>query len=385
MKKPYKGLATTLIHGGEPKPKIDGAVVQPIFQAATYEYRGEDSYHDIRYVRLNNTPNQVALAEKMALLEGSEAAIISGSGMAAISSALLAFLGAGDHLLCHNSLYGGTNDFITKDFPRMNIDATFVDACDPASWEKHILPTTKIFYVEAMTNPVLDVGDLEAVVDFCKKHSLISIIDNTFASPYNFRAVDFGFDIAVHSATKFLNGHSDVVAGVTAGSLELLEKIKPVLNHLGGCLDPHATAMLQRGVKTLALRMRQHNENAQKLAEFLEGHPRVASVKYPGLKNHPHHDRAVKLFNGFGGVVSFELDGDQQYAKDVLSRLQLGVDAPSLGGIETLVSIPAIVSHAGLSPEERKRSGISDSLIRVAIGIEDFEDLKDDFEQAING
>jgi cystathionine beta-lyase/cystathionine gamma-synthase len=383
MKKDFKGLATRLIHGGEPHPLIDGAVVQPVFQAATYEYRGEESYHDIRYVRLNNTPNQVALADKISMLEGSEAAIISGSGMAAISSALLGFLGSGDHLLCHNSLYGGTNDLITKDFPRLDIASTFVDACQPETWEKSLKSSTKVFYVETMTNPVLDVGDLKAVVEFSRKHGLISIIDNTFASPYNFRAVDFGFDIAVHSATKYLNGHSDVVAGVTAGKRELMEKIKPVLNHLGGCLDPHASAMLQRGIKTLALRMRQHNENAQALAEFLEEHPCVKSVIYPGLESHPHHKRAKELLNGFGGVVSFEADGDQAFAKSVLSRMHIGIDAPSLGGIETLVSVPAIVSHAGLTPEERKRAGISDSLIRVAIGIEDIEDLKEDFDQAL--
>lgn len=385
MKRNFKGIATQLIHSGEPHPLIDGAVVQPVFHAATYEYRGENSYHDIRYVRLNNTPNQVALAEKMSILEGSEAAIISASGMAAISSALLTFLGTGDHLICHNSLYGGTNDFVTRDLPRYGVETTFVDACQPETWRHALRKESKVFYVETMTNPVLDVGDLRAVVAFAKEHGLISIIDNTFASPYNFRAVDFGFDIAVHSATKYLNGHSDVVAGVTAGKMEHLEQIKPVLNHLGGCLDPHATAMLQRGVKTLSLRMRQHNENAQALAEFLESHTRVNKVLYPGLASHPHHDRAAKLFGGFGGVVSFEAEGGREFAKEVLSKLEIGIDAPSLGGIETLVSIPSIVSHAGLTPEERKRSGISDGLIRVAIGIEDSQDLIDDFRQALDG
>ena len=379
----YKKMQTKLVHSGEPRPRPDGAIVQPIYQSSTYEYTHGADYHDIKYIRLNNSPNHVALNKKLAAIENAEAAMACASGMAAISTSLLTCLGAGDHAIFHNSLYGGTNDLVTKDFPEMGIEASFVDACEPDTWKQHLRDNTKVFYVETITNPTLVVPDLHAVVEFAKQHNLITMIDNTFASPVNFRPSEHGFDLSLHSATKYLNGHTDLVAGAIIGRADLLERIVPRLNHLGGSLDPNTCFLLNRGMKTLTLRMRCQNENALALARFLEGHPGVGEVKYPGLPSHPNHERAGALLDGFGGMVSFEVKGSEEDAARVISKLKIGVEAPSLGGLETLVSIPALVSHSGLTAEERARSGISDSLIRVSVGIEDTEELIADFRQAL--
>src|SRR5213596_1673925 len=279
----------------------------PVFQSAMYETAGEKSYDDITYIRLNNTPNAQALADKLASLENAESALVTASGMAAISTSLLTVLSAGDHLLAQDRLYGGTHDFVTRDLEKFGISYTFIDGNDPESWEKKVRPNTKAVYVETISNPLMQVPDLEAVVDFAKRHKLISIIDNTFASPINFRPPEHGFDLSVHSATKYLNGHSDIVAGAVIGGSELIEKITHRLNHLGGSLDPHAAFLLHRGMKTLALRVRQHNENAMNVASFLEGHRAIAKVNYPGLSSHPQHKRAERLFEGFGGMISFEM------------------------------------------------------------------------------
>ena len=259
----------------------------------------------MKYIRLNNTPNHDALHEKLSALENAEAALVTSSGMSAISTTLLTFLGSGDHLLAQKTLYGGTYSFVTHDIKKWGIGFTLIDPDSHDTWEQALKPETKVIYVETMSNPLLEVGDLEAVVDFAKNHNLISVIDNTFASPFNFRPPEIGIDISLHSCTKYLNGHSDIVAGAIVGREDLIEEIIPVMNHFGGCLDPHACFLLHRGVKTLAVRMKQHNENAQSLAEFLEQHPAVEKVNYPGLESHPHHDRAKSLFDGFSGMFSF--------------------------------------------------------------------------------
>jgi cystathionine beta-lyase/cystathionine gamma-synthase len=238
-------------------------------------------------------------------------------------------------------------------------------------------------YVEAMTNPLLEVADLEAVVEFARAHRLISIIDNTFASPVNFRPIAAGFDLVIHSATKYLNGHSDIVAGAVAGSHALIERIRHKANHLGGSLDPHAAFLLNRGLKTLALRVRYQNESTLKVAQFLEAHPAVACVHYAGLESHPRHARAARLFAGFGGVLSFELKGPPERADELAGRLKIPAIAPSLGGVHTLLTRPATTSHSGLSPEDRARLGISDGLLRLSVGIEATEDLLEDFAQAL--
>lgn len=379
----YKSLDTKLIHAGEPEPRHQGAVALPIYQTAMFEYSGEDSYHDIRYIRLNNTPNHIALHEKLAALENGEDALVLASGMAAISTTLFTVLKAGDHLLIQNCLYGGTHDLITKDFADFGLSYDFIDGDDPASWAEKLRPQTRAIYVEAMTNPLLQIADLKAVVEFARAHNLVSIIDNTFASPVNFRAVEFGFTLSVHSGTKYLNGHSDIVAGAVIGKAELVEKIKHKLNHLGGSMDPHAAFLLHRGMKTLALRVRYQNESTLKIARFLEQQPAVARVNYPGLESHPRHQRARALFDGGGGVFSFELKAGLPAAERFISGVTLPVVAPSLGGIETLITRPAITSHSGMRREDRERLGISDGLIRVSVGIEDTNDLIEDFQRAL--
>ena len=383
MTKDYKRIETKIIHAGEPHPRIKGAVSIPIFQSAMFEYAGESSYHDIKYIRLNNTPNHEALHAKLAALENAEAALVTASGMAAISTSLLSVLSAGDHLLAQDCLYGGTHDLLTKDFANFGLSYDFINGNDPDSWKEKLRPNTKAVYVEAMTNPTLQVADLKAVVEFAKEHNLVSLIDSTFASPINYRPPEHGFDISLHSGTKYLNGHSDIVAGAVIGRADLIEKIKHKLDHLGGSMDPHAAFLLYRGIKTLALRVRFQNESALKLAQFLEGHPRVARVNYAGLESHPNHARARELFEGFGGVLSFELNGDVDAAESVLQKVKLPIVAPSLGGVETLITRPATTSHSGMPAEDRARLGITDTLIRVSVGIEATEDLIEDFDQAL--
>ncbi|HXG19438.1 MAG TPA: PLP-dependent transferase [Methylomirabilota bacterium] len=384
MSRLYRHFDTKLIHAGEPEPRIAGAVIMPIFQTAMYETLGEANYHDIRYIRLNNTPNHVALHVKLAALESAEAALVTTSGMAAICTTLLTVLSAGDHLLVQDCLYGGTHDLLTKDFAAFGLSYDFIDPDDPTSWKRKLRPNTKAIYVETMSNPLLQVGDLQAVAYFARENDLVSIIDNTFASPVNFRPVEWGYDLSLHSATKYLNGHSDIVAGVVIGRGELVTRITHKLNHLGGSLDPHAAFLLHRGLKTLGVRVRQQNESALRMARFLAQHAAVASVNYPGLENHPQYARARELFDGFGGVLSFEPRGGVEAAERFLKKTRLATVAPSLGGVETLVTRPATTSHAGMAVEDRKRLGISDSLIRVSVGIEASEDLLADFEQALS-
>ncbi len=383
MSAAFKRLETKLIHAGEPAPRINGAVSMPIFQSAMFEYAGETGYHDLKYIRLNNTPNHLALHKKLSALENAEDALVAASGMAAISTALLGVLSAGDHLLAQNTLYGGTHDLLTKDFAAFGLSYDFIDADDPASWKSKLRPNTKAIYVETMTNPLLQVADLKAVPQFAKAQGLVSLIDNTFASPINFRPAEWGFDLSLHSCTKYLNGHSDLVAGAIIGRADLVEKIRYKLNHLGGALDPHACFLLHRGMKTLAVRMKYQNESALQIARFLEKHPAIAVVNYPGLESHPRHQRSRELFDGFSGMLSFEMKGSLEAAQRFMKNTTLPIIAPSLGGIETLLTRPATTSHAGMSPQDRRRVGITDGLVRMSVGIEATEDIIDDFEHAL--
>ena len=383
MGKTNREIDTKLIHAGEPNPLIQGAVSIPIFQSSTFEYAGQESYHDLRYIRLNNTPNHVALHEKLAALENGETAVVSASGMAAISTSLLALLSAGDHFLAQDCLYGGTHDLITKDLPAYGISSDFICGKNPEAWKKLLRPNTKAVYVESITNPLMQVADLKAIVEFSKEHRLYSIIDNTFTSPINFRPLEHGYDLSIHSCSKYLNGHSDIVAGAVIGSDELISKITHKLNHLGGTLDPHACFLLHRGIKTLALRVRQQNASAMEIARFLESRPEVKTVHYPGLASHPQHNRARELFDGFGGMLSFELQGGVELAERFIQNTTIPICAPSLGGVESLITRPVTTSHACLSPEECKQVGISESLIRLSVGLEATADILSDFDQAL--
>jgi cystathionine beta-lyase/cystathionine gamma-synthase len=380
--KSASGIETKLIHAGE--PRIGGAIAMPIFQSSTFLHEGDTGYHDVKYIRLNNTPNHLALHEKLAALENAEAALVTASGMAAISTTILAMLSSGDHLLAQNCLYGGTRDFVTKDLPKLGIAVEFIDGDEPASWKAKLRPNTKGIYVETLSNPLLQIADLKAVVTFARQNGLVSMIDNTFASPINFRPSESGFDLSLHSCTKYLNGHNDIVAGAVIGRAELVQRVKYKLDHLGGTLDPHACFLLHRGIKTLAVRMRYQSESALRLATFLGKHPAIARVNYPGLSDHPAHQRARELFDGFSAMLSFELKGDAAAAQRLLDRLTLPIVAPSLGGVETLITRPATTSHAGLSAQERRTLGIADGLIRVSVGIENTDDLIGDFERALS-
>ena len=373
---------TLAVHGGERVPGPEGSVVFPIFQGTVFTSEPGESYHDIKYHRLNSTPSQTYLHDKLAALEGAEAAVATSSGMAAVTTILHTLLGAGDHLLVGNVLYGGTHDFLSAHSARLGWEYTVIDPHDPASWA--VRPNTKAVLVETITNPLMRVARLRDVVTFAREHGILSVVDNTFASPVNFRPVVAGFDLVFNSATKYLNGHSDLVAGSVAGSAEQVEQVRHTLNLYGGTLDPHAGYLLARSLKTLGVRVRQQNANALALAEYLAAHPAVAAVNYPGLTRHPDHTHAGELLNGFGGMLSFQLTGGVEAAEVVLSALALPAVAPSLGGVETLITRPAVTSHAGMSPEDRATAGITDDLIRLSVGIEDVEDLLADFTQALD-
>ncbi len=381
------GLDTKLIHGGEPEPRILGAVAMPIFQSVTFEMDAGEArggyHHGARYIRLNNTPNHEVLHRKLAMLETAEAALVTASGMAAITTTLLTVLTSGDRVLAQRCLYGGTHGFFSDECAALGIGVDWIDAGDPGSWQRKLSPSTRAIYVETMTNPLLEVADLEAVVAFARAHELVSVIDNTFASPVNFRPPELGFDLSIHSCTKYLNGHDDIAAGAVIGSAEWIEKITRRLNHLGGSLDPHAAFLLYRGMKTLGLRVRHQNESASKIAHFMAAHSAVSCVNYPGLETHRDHERARKLFDGFGGTLSFELRGGRVAAEQFMAAARLPILAPSLGGVETLVMRPAMISHAGLSPRERESLGIGEGLVRLSVGLESVEDLLADLDQAL--
>jgi len=377
-------IDTQLIHAGEIRPGIEGAVALPIFQCANFESVEGETYHDIKYMRLSNSPNHVVLGEKLAALEGAEAGLVLSTGMAAITTIFHSMLSAGDHVIFQDCLYGGTYDYARREFARHGLTCDFVDGERPDTWADALRPETRMIYVEAITNPLIQVADLEAVVAFAREHELISVIDNTFASPVNFRPAEHGFDLSLHSGTKYLNGHSDIVCGAVIGAEDLVARVKHMMHYLGGSLDAHACFLLHRGLKTLAVRVRQQNANALKLARSLENHDAVAKVNYPGLESHSGHGRATRLFDGNGGMLSFELTGGSEAAKRFLEEVDVAIVAPSLGGVETLVTVPAATSHAGLTPEERREVGVSDGLIRVSTGIEGAEDLVAGFEAALD-
>ncbi|MDQ2710431.1 MAG: PLP-dependent aspartate aminotransferase family protein [Actinomycetota bacterium] len=377
-------IDTLAVHAGERRPGPDGSVVFPIYQSTVFEVAPGTDYHDIRYLRLSSTPSQVYLHDKLAALEGAEAALATSSGMAALTAALHSLLRAGDHLLAADCLYGGSHDFLVEHAEALGWSCTFVDPHAPDTWAAARTPHTKAFLVESIVNPLVRVPPLREVVTFARRHGLTSVIDNTFASPVNLRPLALGFDLCFHSATKYLNGHSDLVAGCVAGSRELVERVRHTLNHYGGALDPHAGFLLARGLKTLALRVRAQNHNALTLAGFLAEHTRVAQVNYPGLASHPDHGHASELLDGFGGVLSVRLTGGVGAADALLKALRIPYVAPSLGGVESLITRPATTSHAGMTPAARAAAGITDDLVRVSCGIEDAQDLVEDFAQALD-
>ena len=378
-------LATRAVHAGEPERRPGAPITTPVYHSSMFLTGELGRYDDIHYIRSSNMPSHTAVARKIADLEGAEAGLVTASGMSAITPALLHALGRGGHLIAQNTLYGGTHSFVTHDLPDLGLSYTFIDATRPDGWEAAVRPETRAVYVEALTNPRLEVADLEGIAKFARAHKLLSIIDSTFATPVNLRPIELGFDLVVHSATKYLNGHSDLVAGCVVGSAALIEQVRHKLIHLGGSADPNACFLLQRGLKTLTLRVAAQNQNALEVAGWLERHPKVAKVHYPGLASHPQHERAKRLYAGFGGMMSFEMKADAAQADAFLRRLRLVVHTVSLGGVETLATRPAATSHASLSAEERQKAGIPDGLVRLSVGIESPADVIADLEQALSG
>jgi cystathionine beta-lyase/cystathionine gamma-synthase len=378
-----ESMETLAVHGGERRPGPEGSVVFPIYQGTVYSVEPGTSYHDLPYIRLSSTPSQRYLHDKLAALEGAQAAVATASGMAAVTTTLLSVLRAGDHLLAGDCLYGGTHDFLTSHAADLGWRHSFVDVNRPDTWAAARTPQTKVFLVETITNPLMRVGRLREIADFGRREGILTVIDNTFASPVNFRPLAAGFDLCFHSATKYLGGHSDLVGGCVMGRAKLVDRVRVTLNHYGGSLDPHTGFLLARGIKTLALRVRAHNDNAMALAGFLAGHPQVAAVNYAGLASHPDHAHAAELLSGFGGMLSLRLRGGEAAAETLIDAVRLPFSAPSLGGVETLITRPVITSHAGMRPEDRERIGITDDLIRVSCGIEGTQDLIADFDQAL--
>lgn len=377
------GFNTRAIHSGE--KVFERSVTQPIFQSSTYIFEGEAQYLDVKYGRLNNTPNHQILGEKIAALEKAEDALVTSSGMAAITSTLLSIVKGGGHLLSQDNLYGGTYYFLKDDFPFWGREVSLFPTEESSSVEKYIKKNTQAIYIETISNPLLKIPDFEKVVSVAHKNGALAIIDNTFASPYNFNPIELGFDIVLHSATKYLNGHTDVLAGAIAGRRQPLKDIRKLTCHLGPTLDPHACFLLNRGIKTLGLRMKEHNASALELAQYLKTLKKIERVYYPGLEEDPNHSRAKHYFRGYGGMVSFDFKGTPEELEISLQRLELPFVAPSLGGIETLVTRPSTTSHSGISPQERKQLGIKETLVRVSVGLEDIKDLKHDFQQAFDG
>jgi cystathionine beta-lyase len=379
MSKKKLGLNTICTHVGEIKDEQFKGAISPIYLSTSYEF---DNVDIKRYPRYFNTPNQEHLAKKIAALEHTEAAMIFGSGMAAISHMFLAFLQQGDHIVVQNTLYGGTTNFIREEFPKYGIEFTFTKGYTISDFEAAIQPNTKVIHIETPSNPLLTITDIKAVADLAKSRGIVSTIDNTFASPVNQNPIDFGIDIVMHSATKYLGGHSDILAGAVASSQEYMDKIWNVSKNLGGSLSDMTVWMLERSMKTLALRVKAQNKNARKLAKFLDAHDDVAKVYYPGLKSHPEHQLAKAQMHDFGAMMSFELvEGIDAMAFQ--KQLHLIKSSMSLAGVESTMLLPSETSHALLTQEQRDAVGISNQLIRFSVGIETFKDLKNDIEQAI--
>lgn len=373
-------IKTICTHVGELEDKRFKGAVSPIYMSTSYQF---DEVDVKRYPRYFNTPNQEYLSKKIAALEHAEAGMIFGSGMAAISTTFLAFLEAGDHIVLQNTLYGGTSNFIKQEFPKYGIEFTFTNGSEIKDFEEAIKPNTKLIHIETPSNPLLTITDIKGIADLAKSKDIVTTIDNTFASPVNQNPIDFGIDVVIHSATKYLGGHSDILAGAVACSQEHADKIWCTAKNLGGSLSDFMVWMLERSIKTLVVRVKEQNRNAKKLARFLNKHEAVKQVYYPGLKSHPDYELAKKQMRGFGGMLSFELN-DGLDASKFLKALKLIKPSMSLAGVESTMLLPAETSHALLSKQERKEVGIGDNLIRFSVGIESPKDIKDDILQAIS-
>lgn len=373
-----KGINTLCTHEGELEDTLYKGAISPLYMSTSYQFGEVDVK---RYPRYFNTPNQEALCKKMAALEHAEAALIFGSGMAAISTALMSFLQAGDHVVLQQTIYGGTYHFAVTQFPKFGISYSFTDGWEPKDFENKIKPNTKLIYMETPSNPLLTITDIKGVSELAKRKGILTMIDNTFASPINQTPIDLGVDVVLHSATKYMGGHSDICAGVVVSSKENMEKVFQTGICFGGSLSDYTVWLLERSMKTMALRVRAQNENAMKMATYLSQNEDVAAVYYPGLETHPDHELAKSQMQGFGGMLSFELPNVDHAL--FYKHLKLVKPVMSLAGVESTMTSPVTTSHALMSPEDREKQGIKDSLIRFSLGIEETEDIIADIEQAI--
>ncbi|MFT5863069.1 MAG: cystathionine beta-lyase [Flavobacteriales bacterium] len=379
MEAKKQGINTICTHVGEIKDEQFQGAVSPIFMSSSYAFMDVDVK---RYPRYFNTPNQEGLCKKIAALEGAEDALIFGSGMAAVSTTLLAFLSAGDHIVLQKTLYGGTYNLVVEEFNKYGIAYTFTDGLDVDAFAKAITPKTKVIYIETPSNPLMTITDIQMVTDLAKANGIVTMIDNTFASPINQNPLKFGVDIIIHSATKYMGGHSDICAGAVAASKEHIFQIWNLAKNLGGSLSDMTVWMLERSMKTMAIRVKAQNKNAKKMAKWLDKNDAIDTVYYPGLKSHPDHLLAKAQMKGFGGMMSFEL-APHIDAEAFLKALQLIKASMSLAGVESTMLCPAQTSHFLLGEEERKNQGIAEGLIRFSVGIEDKKDLIADIEQAL--
>ncbi len=391
MNKKNIGFSSKLIHAGGIEDE-KGSAVTPIYQTSTFKFKNADQgarffsgeEKGYIYTRLGN-PTIEDLENTLAELENGYAALATASGMAAVNTVYLTLLGQGEHMIGHNSLYGPSRGIMEKLYPRFGVEYDFVDCTKIEEIEKVIKPNTRLLYLETPANPTMGITDIAAASALAKKHNITVCVDNTFLSPYLQKPLDLGADIVLHSMTKFINGHADIVGGIViAKEKEMFDALRYTMTNMGFNMDPHQAYLARRGLKTLAIRIDRAQENAKKIAEFLESHPKVQWVLYPGLKSHPQYELAKKQMKGPGSMISFELKGGLDAGKKVMDNVQLAVLAVSLGGVETLIQHPASMTHSKIPHEERLEAGITDGLVRLSVGIEDVDDLLDDLKQALN-
>jgi cystathionine beta-lyase/cystathionine gamma-synthase len=387
MKRKTRHPETAAVHGAAELEKKNGPVTPPIYQTSTFEVTDNEEQQRVtttdRYYTRWGNPTITLAEQTIAELEGTDAARTFASGMGAITSTVMAFLKAGDHIVSQQDVYGGVAKFFTQWLPKMGIETTFVDTTDYEQYERAVRKNTKLLYLESPTNPSLRVVDFKKAAAVARKHGLISLIDSTFGTPINQRPAEYGIDLVMHSGTKYLSGHADLTCGVVCGRQELMDQLWETRTTLGNCMDPHAAWMLTRGLKTLAVRVARQNENALRVAEFLSRHAKVRKVHYPFLENHPQHTIARAQMSGGGGMVTFEVEGTGEDACRVSEAMRLFTLATSLGGVESLVSIPVLTSHAMISAELRKKMGVTEQMVRLSVGIENGDDLIADLERAL--
>lgn len=384
------GFDSKLVHAGDFHDEL-GSVVVPIYQTSTFSFKSAKHGADLFagkekgyiYTRILN-PTIEALENKMAALENGYKAIATASGMGAVSTVYMALLSQGDHMISTNAVYGPSRGLMENHFSRFGVESSYVDTADIENIKKEIKENTKLLYIETPTNPTMVISDLKAVVDLAHQHNIIVVVDNTFCSPVLQKPLDFGVDIVLHSVTKFINGHADVVGGVLVAKEEAIyNKLRPVMIALGCNMDPHQAYLVIRGAKTLSLRVEKAQKNAIKVAEYLEKHPKISWVKYPGLKSHPQYELAKKQMKGSGSMLSFEVKGGYEAGVVIMNNVKLAMLAVSLGGVESLIQHPASMTHAGIPKEKRELAGITDGLVRFSVGIENVEDIINDLDQAL--